>query len=90
MDLAINLAYYHKKDWSRFLEIIDDRDDQHENWEDWYNDFKRIKKKLIRQGFTVYEYPVNLDELIVYCKSLGIKIDGKARSSFASKARPGE
>jgi hypothetical protein len=90
MAFVINLAYYHKKDWPRFLEIIDDRASQHENWEDWYKDFKKWKKNLIREGYTVNEYPVNLDELIVYCNSLGIKIDGKARSSFASKARPGE
>lgn len=90
MALVINLAFYHKKDWPLFLEIIDDRTSEHENWEDWYKDFKKLKKKLIREGYTVNEYPVNLDELIVYCKSLGIKIDGKARSSFAAKARPGE
>jgi hypothetical protein len=49
-----------------------------------------VKKRLIREGYKVNEYPVNLEELIVYCKSLGLKIDGKARSSFAAKARPDE
>jgi hypothetical protein len=32
----INLAYYKKEDWDRFLTTIDDRDSMHKTWEEWH------------------------------------------------------
>jgi len=87
MALLVNLAYYDKQDWKRFLEIIDDREKQHDNWENWFRDFIKMKNELLTKGYTVNEVHVNLDELINYCKKSQIKIDGKARSSFVAKAR---
>jgi len=85
MALLVNLVYINKKDWKRFLEIIDDREAQHDNWEDWYKDYLNAKNKLIKEGFKVNDFHVDLDELINYCKKLGLKIDGKTRSRFVSK-----
>jgi len=78
----INLAYYNKKDWSRFVEVIDDRHVMHERWEEWFEEFKRTKKLLEAEGFVVHVITVDIDELIRYCFQKGIKIDGKARSKF--------
>ena len=80
----INLAYYQKKDWKRFLEIIEDRENMHETWEEWNKTYSKTKRGLSFQGFIIKDFVVNLDELINYCKLRGIKIDGKARSQFVS------
>jgi hypothetical protein len=85
MALLINLAYINKNDWKRFLEIIDDRDQHHDNWEDWHKDYLKAKDKLTKKGFSVNDFHVDLDELINYCKKLQLKIDGNARSRFVSK-----
>jgi hypothetical protein len=80
--MGIKLAYYRKKDWKRFVEIIDDRESMHDTWRDWHEDYKKTKRELINLGFGVFDVEVDLDELTEYCKLRGIKNDGKARSQF--------
>ncbi|MCK5169386.1 MAG: hypothetical protein KAQ75_05865 [Bacteroidales bacterium] len=80
--IGIKLAYYKKKDWKRFVDLIDDRESMHDAWNDWHKAFLKTKKDLILQGFDVVDIEVDLDKLINYCKIRGIKNDGKARSQF--------
>ena len=80
--IGIKLAYYRKKDWKRFVKIIDDRESMHDTWHDWHKAFEKTKLDLINQGFEVVDIIVNLDELTEYCKLLGIKNDGSTRSQF--------
>lgn len=79
---GIKLAYYRKEDWTRFLNMIDDRESMHDNWEDWYKAFEKSKNDLKKQGFEVENVIVDLDELAYYCLTKRIQNDGKARSAF--------
>jgi hypothetical protein len=78
----VNIAYYEKKDWEYFLSIIDDRESMHESWDDWFNAFSKLKAQLVADGFVVKEVPINITELIDYCRNRKIKNDGNARSQF--------
>lgn len=80
--IGIKLARYRKKDWKRFIKIIDDRESMHDIWNEWHKAFLKTKKDLISQGFEVKDVEINLDELIKYCEIRGMKNDGKARSQF--------
>ena len=80
--IGVKLAYYRKNDWKRFIKIIDDRENMHDTWKEWHLDFLKMKRNLISSGFGVIDIEIDLDELINYCKSRGIKNDGKARSQF--------
>jgi hypothetical protein len=85
MKPSVNLAFYRKKDWSRFLESIDDRESMHETWEEWHDAYFTAKKLLLSQGFIVHDFNVNIDDLVDYCRRREIKNDGKARSQFVAK-----
>ena len=80
--IAVKLAYYRKKDWEKFIRMIDDRQSMHDNWNDWHKAFIKTKSDLISQGFEVTDIEIDLNELTDYCKLRGIKNDGKARSQF--------
>ena len=80
--IGVKLAYYRKKDWKRFLKIIDDRESMHDTWNEWHQDFLKLKKELTAKGLEVLEIEIDLDELTNYCKLKGIRNDGKARSQF--------
>ena len=80
--IGVKLAYYRKKDWKRFVNMIDDRESMHDTWHDWHKAFEKTKRDLINQGFEVIDIIVDLDELTEYCKLRGIENDGSARSQF--------
>ena len=82
--IGIKLAYYRKKDWKRFINLIDDPESMHDMWHNWQKAFEKTKRDLIAQGFEVIDIVVDINELIEYCKSRGIKNDGKARSQFVT------
>ena len=78
----VKLAYYKEKDWSRFLESIDDRDSMHDTWKEWHEAYQKTKKGLMEKGFIVKYFVMDIDGLTNYCKIRRIKNDGKARSGF--------
>jgi len=80
----VNLAYYEKEDYDYFLSIIDDRENLHDTWEEWYKAFTKLKRTLISHGLNVKEVKIDLNELVAYCKENNVKNDGKARSQFVS------
>jgi hypothetical protein len=79
---TVNLAYYRKEDWDYFLSIIDDRENMHETWEEWFKAYTKLKVKLMSEGFFIKEVTVNIRELMAYCMTRNIKNDGAARSQF--------
>ena len=85
--MEVNLAYYRKKDWRKFLDMIDDRDSMHDSWEEWHNSYLKIKLELSTQGMIVNEIVVDLNELRKYCLNRGLKINGKTRSQFVSNIK---
>ena len=70
--MEVNLAYYRKKDWKKFLELIDDRESMHDTWKEWHKSYLIAKRSLTSKGLVVNDFVV------------GLKIDGKARSQFVS------
>ena len=82
--MEVNLAYYRKKDWKKFLELIDDRESMHDTWKEWHKSYLIAKRSLTSKGLVVNDFVVDLNELKKYCSNRGLKIDGKARSQFVS------
>ena len=85
--MEVNLAYYRRKDWNKFLKMIDDRNAMHDTWEDWHKSYLTTKHVLTSQGLIVNDFIVDLDKLKKYCFNKGVKIDGKARSQYVSNIK---
>ena len=81
---GIKLAYCEEIDWDRFLDSIDDRESMHGTWAEWHKAFLKTKFHLISEGFAVFDVVIDIDELTDYCRSRGIKNNGKARAQFVS------
>ena len=82
---GLKIAYYKKEDWSRLLQIIDDKESMHDSWNEWHLAYSKAKNELIAKGFQVEDIEINLDELVSYCKAKGAKITGKTRSQFVKE-----
>ncbi len=82
----IKIGYYNREDWDRFINIIDDKETMHSNWEDWNQSFNKLKTELTKAGFKVAKVVVDLEKLIEYCKVNRLKNTGATRSQFIQKS----
>ncbi|UWX55739.1 hypothetical protein NYZ99_04755 [Maribacter litopenaei] len=82
--MEVNLAYYRKKDWKKFLSMIDDRESMFDTWKEWHKSYLMAKKQLSNKGLKVYDVEVDLVKLDHYCRENGLKNIGKTRSQFVS------
>jgi len=83
--MEVKLAYYRKKDWKRYIKIVDDPENMHDTWFDWHKDYEKMKQELTSKGFVIIDIVVDLDELLEFCKFEGIRLDGKARAEFVQQ-----
>lgn len=82
----IKLGYYNQGDWEKFVNMVDDKENLHSNWEDWNQAFHDSKKKFTKLGFEVVKVVVDLDKLAAYCKAKGLKNTGATRSKFIQQS----
>lgn len=85
--MEVNLAFYRKKDWRKFLSMIDDRESMFDTWKEWHNSYLRTKKELSTNGLKVNDVQVDLKELDHYCRENGLKNNGRTRSQFVSSKK---
>ncbi|ASO05694.1 hypothetical protein AREALGSMS7_02241 [Arenibacter algicola] len=65
--MEVNLAYYRKKDWRKFLKLIDDPENMDETWKEWHKSYLKIKRSLTSHGLNVNDIVIDLNELRNYC-----------------------
>lgn len=53
-----------------------------DTWEAWHKSFLKAKNNFLKQGVEVIEIVVDIDELVFYCRSKGLKNDGATRAEF--------
>lgn len=85
--MEVNLAFYRKKDWKKFLTMIDDRDSMFDTWKEWHKSYLKTKKELSVYGLKVNDVEVDIAKLDKYCQENGLKNNGKTRSQFVSSIK---
>lgn len=88
MKPEVNLAYYSKKDWQKFVASAEDKTSLHDNWKEWHKDFNRTRKRLENEGFVVHAVPVDIDALNQYLSIRGLKNVGSNRSKYVAQLNP--
>jgi hypothetical protein len=84
MAVAVNLACYKEEDWERFVKTADDPEKLHDTWKDWHNSYLSVKMRFISEGYFVRDVVIDIDDLLNFCKSKGIKNTTSARSKFVN------
>lgn len=81
----ISVAYYREKDWNRFLEMAEDRENLNDTWEEWFETYQSTLKKMRTVGFKPHEIVIDLDALYLYCQSVGLPNTGKTRAGYVAR-----
>ena len=83
--LKLGIAWFRLEQWSRLLEISEDREDLEETFAEWESLAEEKLRDLRAQGLDAEKVTIDLEELLAWCKSRGLSVDGRARSQYVAE-----
>ncbi len=82
---TVGVAWYRADQWIRLREVSVDGEMIEEEFLDWLENAENQLQEYERAGLPGQRVPVDVDELVKWCKDNGMVIDGNARSQFVSE-----
>lgn len=84
----VGVAWYRPEQWERLRDISVDKDVLEETHAEWLQNAEKALQEFRRQGVEPVKVDVDVEELLEWCESRDIAVDGKARSDYtAAKLR---
>jgi len=88
---TVRFAWYTAQEWEALRRVSADKGSLHTSYAEWEADAQEQLRSLQEQGVDVVPVPIQVAELVAWCKTHNRRIDGKARSEFTSlKVQDGE
>jgi len=90
-EMIVGIAWFRAADWTRLLEISEDRNELEDSHAKWLEQANRVLREVEKGGLKARRVVINLDELLAWAAARKVPIDGKCRSNFvAEKVRQEE
>ena len=81
---VLGMAWFQRHQWDQLRAVSADVDDLESTYEEWLAFAERRLSDLRAQGANVEKVAVDVDELVQWCESQGVKVDGRSRAMFAA------
>ena len=78
------IAWYRPEQWSRLLEVSDDRDDLEATFAEWERLAEEKFRALQAEGMNIEKVVVDIDDHLAWCKSRKLSVDDSARSHYVA------
>ena len=85
MSQKIAVAWYRPEQWERLHAVSVDVDDLEQTYDEWLLKAEIALADLRKKGFFVQKIEIDIEELVKWCKSRQLPIDGAARSAYAAE-----
>jgi hypothetical protein len=82
--LKFGIAWFRPEQWSRLLEISEDREDLEETFAEWEVLAEEKLRDLRAQGVNAQKITIDLEKLLAWCKSRGLSVNASARSQYVA------
>jgi hypothetical protein len=82
--LKFGIAWFRPEQWSRLLEISEDREDLEETFAEWEVLAEEKLRDLRAQGVNAQKITIDLEKLLAWCKSRGLSLNASARSQYVA------
>jgi hypothetical protein len=79
------VAWYRREDYPLILEMMADRREMHDTYDEWLRDLGRLEQHLAGEGYTVKHVVIDPERFRVWCEQNNLKPIAKARSRFAAE-----
>lgn len=81
---TIGVAWYRPEQWETLRNASVDKDNLEETHAEWLMEAERVVKQLRQQGIRVIKVDVEISDLMLWCESQKIPLDGEARIKYTT------
>ena len=82
--MVLGLAWFDREQWQRLTEVVGDRNELDDTYDQWEHGAREALRNFERQGQKVEKVHVNVDALVSWCKAKGLPNNGKSRSEYVA------
>jgi hypothetical protein len=84
--IQVGLAWYRREDYPLILEMMADRREMHDSYEEWLRAVERLERHLVSEGRTVTHVVIDPERFQAWCDQHNLEPVAKARSRFVAEA----
>ncbi len=84
--VAAGLAWYRREDYPRILEMMADRSEMHDTYDEWLRDAERLEQHLASEGHAPTHVIIDPEIFRSWCDQHNLKPVAKARTRFVAEA----
>ena len=85
-EIVTGIAWYSSDQWADLRRVVSDPDTLEPTYEEWQDVVRRTIPDLLNQGMKLVKVPVDVTELVKWCRHHGLAIDGDARAQYVVEA----
>ena len=78
----VGIAWFSRDQWQRLSELVDDRDELDDTFEQWERNALAALYRLESQGYSVRKVMVDVEMFVAWCRGRGRRIDSAARAEY--------
>jgi hypothetical protein len=82
---SVGVAWYRPEQWQRLREISVDRDELEDTHQEWVRDTEKAIRELNRNGIQCVKVTVEVEQLLSWCQSQNLPVNGEARSRYVAE-----
>jgi hypothetical protein len=79
------LAWYRREEYPRILEMMADRSEMHDTYDEWLRDVERLEARLVSDGHAVTHVIIDPEIFRSWCDQHNLKPVAKTRSRFVAE-----
>ncbi|MBU0946212.1 MAG: hypothetical protein KJ804_12975 [Proteobacteria bacterium] len=76
------IGWYKEDQWDLLLRNAEDKDDLETTYAEWLEGISKGMKALSKSGVQCEKIPVDVEEIIQWCRDKGYPFDGASRSLY--------
>src|SRR3970282_1470560 len=83
--LVVGLAWFDRKQWQRLTEVVEDRNELDDTFEQWKQSALEAVQTIEREGQKVEKVHVEVESLVSWCKEKGLSVKGKSQAAYVTQ-----
>ena len=83
--VVVGLAWFDRRQWKRLTEVVEDRKELDDTYEQWQQSALQALQMIEREGQRVEKVHIEIESLVSWCKEKGLPVNGKSRAEYVTQ-----